>query len=139
MESVIDRKKTSFIDDARQFNPAWRVWMILLSVVNLVGPLFFLGHPEAWATLACYFIAGVVMVPIYRRLGWVRLLGLGHFQWFILLPWLYFRLITGSAGGAFYVWLWAVIVIDTLCLAIDIVDVARYAAGEREPIVPRNR
>jgi hypothetical protein len=140
MESVLGQKKrNSLIRDAREFNLGWRIWMWLLSAVNLVAPLFFLGHPEAWGVLGCYFLAAAVMIPLHQRLGWVRLLGIAHFQWFVLLPWLIFRMLTDSPPTALAVWVWALILIDTVCLSIDIVDVYRYLTGERKPIVSSNR
>lgn len=140
MESVLDhRTRRSLLRDAREFSPGWRIWMGLLSVVNLVAPLFFLGHPEAWAVLTCYFLAAAVLIPLHRRLGWVRLLGIGHFQWFVLLPWLVIRMLTGSPPTALAIWIWTLIVIDAASLSIDIVDVYRYLTGEREPIVSAGR
>lgn len=128
--------RTTMIQDARKFPVGWRLWFWLLSILNLVAPLFFLGHPEAWAILACYFIAAAVMIPLHRRRGWVRLLGIGHFQWLVLLPWLVHRYLQTAPTGAFQIWLLAVIAVDAVCLAIDIVDVFRYLAGERSPLIP---
>lgn len=128
-------KSSNMIQDARRFHPAWRLWFVLLQIVNLVSPLFFLGHVEAWAVLAGYLVAAVVMVPLHRKLGWVRLLGVGHFAWFVILPWLVFRYLETAPTGAFGIWLLAVIVINGICLLIDIVDVARYLAGDRKPTV----
>jgi len=124
----------SLIEDARHFALGWRMWFWLLSLLNLVAPLFFLDRPEAWATLACYFIAAGVIVPLHRRIGWVRLLGIGHFQWLVLLPWLVYRYLETSPTGAFGAWMLAVILVDAVSLTIDVFDVIRYAAGDREPL-----
>jgi hypothetical protein len=140
MESVLhQRRKTSFIDDAREFNLGWRMWMLLLTAVNLVAPLFFLSRPEAWAALGSYALAAAVMIPLHRRLGWVRLLGVGHFPWLVVLPWLLARIMGGDLSGGLYIWVWALLLIDTVCLGIDVVDVARYVMGDRSPIVPLRR
>lgn len=127
-------ERKTMIQDARNFAIGWRLWFWLLMIVNLVAPLFFLQRPEAWATLAGYFVAAAVMIPLHRRLGWVRLLGIGHFQWLLLLPWLVYRYLETSPTGALAVWMLAVIAVDTICLIIDIVDLVRYLAGERKPI-----
>ncbi|MFY9941734.1 MAG: hypothetical protein WAK57_06135, partial [Desulfobacterales bacterium] len=141
MESDLEQRRTrnSIVRDAREFSLLWRMWMWLLMAVNLVAPLFFLSRLEAWATLGSYVIAAAVIVPLHRRLGWVRLLGVGHFVWLLLLPWLYFRALAGSPTGALYIWIWTVIWVDTVCLGIDLVDVFRYISGERAPIVPRKQ
>jgi hypothetical protein len=130
-------KRNSLVADARTFQPGWRVWMGLLVVVNLVAPLFFLAHPVAWAVLGCYLVSAVVILSLHRRLGWVRLLGVGHFPWLVLLPWVWFHLRSGEPTGAQALWLGAVLLVDAVCLAIDAVDAARYLAGERAPIAPR--
>jgi len=126
--------RTTFIQDARKFGIGWRLWFLLLTIVNLVAPLFFLGRPEAWAALGGYFVAAVVMIPIHRRLGWVRLLGVGHFQWLLLLPWLIYRYQATAPSGAFGAWMLAVIIVDGICLVIDVVDLVRYLRGDREPL-----
>jgi hypothetical protein len=131
--------KMSFIQDAGRFGIGWRLWMVLLQLANLIAPLFFLGRVEAQLTLGAYILAAAIIVPLHRRLGWVRLLGIGHFQWFALLPWLVMRYLTTSPTGAFGVWLAAVILINATSLVIDVVDVARYVAGERKPVVAAER
>jgi hypothetical protein len=128
-------KNESLVHDARRFPIGWRLWFYLLLGVNFVAPLFFLGRPEARGVLAAYAVASVVIVFLHRRLGWVRLLGLGHFPWLALLPWLVFRYATTSPTGAFAAFLIAVLLVDTACLAIDAVDLVRYRRGERGPIV----
>jgi hypothetical protein len=125
----------TFIQDYRQFSVGWRLWMILLQIVNLIGPLFFIGRLEAWIVLAGYFLAAVVIVRMHRRLGWVRLLGIGHFIWFPMLPWLGARLAAEMFSGPFAFWLLAVIVVNGISLMIDVIDVLRYIAGDRQPIV----
>lgn len=127
--------ETKFLDDARKFSSGWRLWFLLLQLVNLVAPLFFIGHPEALAVLAGYLVSAPVIVVMHRRMGWVRLLGIGHFVWFIVLPWVGFRYITEEPTGLFGIWLISVLIVNTVCLAIDVVDVTRYLTGERKPIV----
>ncbi len=137
MKQPSDRRQLSLVSDAREFSMGWRIWMWLLMLVNLIAPLFFPREPEAWAALGSYFLAAAVIIPLHRRLGWVRLLGVGHFPWLLLLPWLYSRLLSGSPDGALRIWIIAALLVNTACLAIDIVDICRYLAGDRAPIVPR--
>lgn len=125
----------SLVRDARRFPVGWRIWFQILLGVNLVAPLFFLEHPEAWAVLAGYVLSAGVIVPLHRCRGWVRLLGTGHFPWLVILPWIGLRMTVTEPSGAFGAWLVAVLVVDGICLAIDAVDVVRYLAGERRPVV----
>jgi hypothetical protein len=127
----------SLVRDARRFPIWWRAWFWLLALVNLIGPLFFIGRLEAQLTLAAYAVAGVVIVPLHRRLGWVRLLSVGHVAWLGLVPWLVSRYLETAPSGTFRAWLLAVIVVDGVCLVIDVVEITRYWRGEREPVVWR--
>lgn len=130
-----DGPQRSLVSDARRFSLGWRAWFWLLLAVNLVGPLFFLSHPEAWVVVLGYALSAAVMVPLHRRMGWVRLLGVAHFPWLVILPWLTARLAAGGPMGALGAWLVAVLAVDGVCLIIDAVDVGRYLAGERRPLV----
>ena len=50
-----------------------------------------------------------------------------------LVAWLWTRLDVAPAGSLFRYWLLATIVLVSLSLLIDAVDVTRYQRGEREP------
>lgn len=128
--------RRSLVTDAGRFSLGWRVWFSLLLAVNLVAPLFFLSHPEAWTVVLGYALSASVMVPLHRRMGWVRLLGVAHFPWLAVLPWLAIRLAANEPTGAFGAWLVTVLAVDGACLLLDVVDVGRYLAGERRPLVP---
>ena len=126
---------TNFIKDFNSFSIGWRLWMILLQLANLVVPLFFWQEIEAQVVLSGYFIAATMLMPLYQGLGWVRILGVVHFSWFVIVPWLLFRYLESSPSSTFGAWLLAVILINGICLIIDIVDVRRYLAGDRKPVV----
>lgn len=113
----------------------WVVWLGLLLTANLVGPFFWLGAPEAQVTLLAFMLAALLQMVIFRRLGFVRLLGAGHSPWLFLVPWLAVGL--GSAGlhSAFDYWVLSVIVLNGLSLVIDAADVVRWLRGERAPTV----
>ncbi len=127
--------ENSLVKDARRFPIGWRIWFWLLIIVNFVGPLFFLQHIEPRLVLLTYIVAGITIVILHKRLGWVRLLGIGHILWIGLLPWLIFHYIAAQPVGMFGIWLISVICIDVLCFGIDIVDIIRYLFGNRTPIV----
>lgn len=113
----------------------WVVWLALLLAANLVAPLFWLGAPEAQATLSAFMLAAMLQMVIFRRLGFVRLLGAGHLPWLFLVPWLALRLASAGLQSAFDYWLLAVIVVDGLSLVIDATDVVRWLRGERAPTI----
>ncbi len=113
----------------------WRIWMGLLIFANLVSPFFFLGTLEASVVLVGFAASVTLMLTLFARFGFVRLLGLGHTPWLFTVPWLAMRLSEEGVGGPFYYWLLGVVVLDGLSLVIDAVDVVRYWKGERQATV----
>lgn len=111
----------------------WRLWVGLLMLVNGVAPLLFLPAIESWAVLLAMLLGAVLQMAIFGARGFVRLLGAGHLVvWVPLLIWLALRL-PAIEPGVFRTWVLAVIVIDAISLIIDLVDVIRYARGDRAP------
>jgi hypothetical protein len=114
----------------------WAAWLGLLVALNAVAPLFFIRSPEAWAALAAVMVGMAIMTAIFAARGFVRLLGLGHAPWLLLLPWLLWsRLDLHEPGSALRNWLLALLIANSLSLVIDAVDVFRYIRGERAPTV----
>jgi hypothetical protein len=114
----------------------WVAWVGLLLLANMIAPLFLLHTIEARVVLGAILMGGVIQMAIFARLGFVRLLGLGHAPWLVLVPWLWMRLDQAEPGTFLSGWLVAVIVLDGASLVIDGVDVARYLRGERTPAAP---
>ena len=78
-------------------------------------------------------LAATIMTVLHAKLGYVRLLGIGHFVWIPMLIWLVFRLDRILEGTLFYGWLLTLIAMDTVSILIDIVDLVRYLRGDRTP------
>ena len=112
-----------------------RVWLVLLMSVNLVVPLFFLDRLEAQMVVIAFFASAVLMTTLTGLYGFSRLLGLGHILWVPLLLFLWMRLGQNPADSFFGLWLRAVMVLNTISLVIDVIDVLRYIAGDREETV----
>ncbi len=113
----------------------WVIWVGLLIAANLVAPLFFIGSLEAKVVVVAIMVGAITQMAIFRAKGFVRLLGLGHFPWVPMIPWLWTRLGQLEVNNPFAYWLVAVIVLDGLSLIIDATDVGRYIKGERAPQV----
>ncbi len=112
----------------------WRLWVAALLMTNM-GALVFLPRVEAWVVLGGLCLGALLQNAIFARLGFVRLLGLGHFHWFAMLAWLLLRLGSISGEPSLHRWVIAVSVFCGLSLVIDTIDVLRYLRGEREPTV----
>ena len=113
----------------------WVAWLAVLVLVNLAGGRYYFGSLEGKLVVAAFLGAIIVMEAIFRAKGFVRLLGLGHIFWVPLVPWLALRLDWGRLDSAFALWVAAVVVLNTLSLIIDAIDVVRYARGERAPTI----
>ena len=113
----------------------WQLWLLLLVAVNVVIPLFFVNRLEAQMVLGTMIVNLVLMTLLTGLTGFTRLLGLGHFPWFLLWYFLWAQLEHIPAAGFFGIWIRALMLVNAVSLVIDTVDVARYVAGEREETV----
>ncbi|MFQ5994462.1 MAG: hypothetical protein ACE5K1_05160 [Acidiferrobacterales bacterium] len=113
----------------------WQLWLLLLVLVNLFVPLFFLDHLEAQVTVAALVASMVLMTLLTALSGFTRLLGLGHIFWIPLLFFLYTRLDQIPSDDYFGIWVRTLMVLNIISLIIDAVDVSRYVAGDREETV----
>ena len=113
----------------------WLVWIMLLVAVNLIVPLFYIQTFEAQVTIASIFAAAITQTYIHSKLGFVRLLGLSHIFWIPLVIWLGLRLGDIGLDSSFGLWLASLVLINSVSLVIDIMDVIRFIAGERSPTV----
>jgi hypothetical protein len=116
-----------------------RLWVGGLFAANFFAPLFFLNGEEGWMVLITGMAAAVAQMIIFARFGFVRLLGLGHFVWFGLVIWLWMRLEAIAPGSALWYWAVTVIVLNSISLVIDVVDVVRFVRGERAPVLELKR
>ena len=110
----------------------WPLWIMGLMAVNGAFPLLYLGTPEARVVLVAMMLGAMTQMAIFGKKGFVRLLGVGHFLWLFMLPWLGMRL--GDApAGLFRNWILAVLVLNGISVVIDATDVVRYLRGDRDP------
>jgi hypothetical protein len=122
----------NFIRNMFKMPPGWWPWMAGLPLINL-SSVFFLPRIEAIVVLITGLSAATIMTILHAKLGYVRLVGMGHFVWIPMLIWLVFRLNYIPEGTRFYAWLLILIVIDTISLIFDIVDFVLYLRGDRTP------
>ena len=118
-----------------RFPAGWLVWIAALILVNGVAPIVFLPAPEAAITLAAFMLAVMLQMALFGRLGFVRLLGIGHVPWLALVPWAWLRSGVLPVGSPMQIWLIALVLLNTSSLLIDAADVVRYVRGEREPVL----
>ena len=112
-----------------------QLWQALMMIVNGFVPFFFLGRLEAQVTLGIFLVSVLLMIVLTALSGFSRLLGAGHFLWFLLLGLLWTRLDQIPADDFFGLWIRALMLINAISLVIDVIEVVRYALGNREEIV----
>ena len=113
----------------------WPLWIGLLVVINIAGPVYFFEAIEAKVVLAAFFASGAAMTAIFAAKGFVRLLGIGHIFWVPMVPWLWTRLDQVEPGSLIGYWMIAVVALNGISLIIDAIDVGRYVTGDRKPYV----
>ena len=112
-----------------------KLWLLLLLAANLIVPLFYLQRLEAQVVLTVFLASFAFTVVITAYTGYSRLLGLGHVFWFPLLYFLWTRLDQSPEGDFFGLWIRALMVLNATSLIIDVVEVVRYIAGDRQETV----
>ncbi len=111
----------------------WVAWVGLLMITNMVVPVFFIETLEAQVVLGAMIGGAAFQMAIFKTKGFVRLLGIGHILWIPLVIWLALGIEPEQLASPFGIWIAAVIILDSVSLMIDGVDVVRYFKGERTP------
>jgi hypothetical protein len=130
---------TGFMLSMWQMHWLWRIWVGLLMLVNGAIPFLFLDAIESKVVLMAFALAAMTQMAVYHFKGFVRLLGVGHFYWFPMLCWLLFRINEGLVSETMLSWIVLVLLLNTVSLLIDLVDVIRYWRGERSPTIVLQR
>lgn len=117
--------------DGLMASPTWvQVWVGWLGAVNLAA-LFFLRDRRARWVLIAFACAALAMPALAEINGYNRLLGLVHIVfWTPLLIYLYRIRASIDLHAPVGRWLTALAASNAASLAIDFVDVARYASGD---------
>lgn len=111
----------------------WNLWVMILGGVNCIGGLYFFQFTEGKFAIGAMMGAMVVMLLIFNRFGFVRLLGLGHILfWIPFLAWSVWRFQFNFESEQLKWWLVTVNVFNGASLLIDFADVWRFARGETE-------
>ena len=113
----------------------WQLWLVLLLTVNLIVPFFYIDRVEAQVVLAVLVASFVLSTILTSRVGFTRLLGLGHILWVPLLWFLWTHLEQNPPDDFFGIWIRTLMTLNAMSLVIDAIDVIRYIAGDRAETV----
>ena len=113
--------------------PTWvKLWLLALMTVNMVIPLFYFDHLEAQIVLITFLASFILQVILTGRFGFTRILGLGHVLWIPMVLYLISRIGLYAATDPYGLWMRSVIIMNSISLVIDCIDVVLYAKGDRE-------
>jgi len=125
-----------FADGFLRTRPVVRAWLVVLTVVLFIVPIFFLPIQAARMMILGQALHMFVVV-IYSYRGFSRLLGLSHLlAWTPALAYMGWTLYQGEPAGVFAMWLWTAVGVGGVCLFLDVVDLMRYALGDRASLIP---
>ncbi len=106
------------------------IWVSALTVINMAS-LAFWSEPLAKVIFVTFLMSAMLMMALYAKFGFERILGLGHVFWIPLLAHLLVQL--RQAEGEFQAYL----IVLSLCigasLLFDIVDVWKFLSSKRVP------
>lgn len=111
--------------------PTWiPLWVSALMVVNMAS-LAFWSEPLAKVIFVTFLMSAMLMMGLYAKFGFARILGLGHVFWIPLLAYILVQL--RQAEGAFQTYL----IVLSLCIGVsllfDIRDVWKFLSLQRVP------
>lgn len=115
------------------------VWLWYLNALYWVGFAYLAREEAFWVIVSYFAVAPIVTVIAITQRGLTRLSGLIHLPWVPLIVYLGLRLFTDELGppltaaedGFYYWWLQVTLWSTVICVALDIMDVFRWFAGQR--------
>lgn len=109
--------------------PLWVIaWIHILVVANL-GAFAFWGEPLAQWIIGIFLVQVMLMMGIYSFFGYEKIMGLAHAFWFPLVAYILLNL--ADYSGAFFNYLIGLLVINTISLVFDIIDVIAFFKSRR--------
>jgi signal transduction histidine kinase len=109
--------------------PVWiPIWVFYLMVINIVSVGFW-DEPLAKLIFITFMISAMLMMGLYSRFGFEKILGLGHIVWVPLLVYVLMQL--PAVDASFKSYLVVLSVSIAISLAFDIIDVWKYFTNRK--------
>lgn len=104
--------------------PVWvSLWVLFLMLVNMAS-LAFWQEAVAQLIFMNFLASAMLMMGLYARYGFTKILGLGHFPWIPLLAYVVLKIPTAEA--LFKQYLLILSVSMAVSLVLDTIDVWNY-------------
>ncbi len=109
--------------------PIWiPIWLFFLMIIN-VASLGFWHEPLAKLIFITFIISAMLMMGLYSRFGFEKILGLGHILWVPLLVYVLTQLPIVEASFKSYLVVLSISL--AISLAFDITDVWKYFTNRK--------
>jgi hypothetical protein len=101
--------------------PTWiPVWVFYLMLINMASVIYW-SEPLAKLIFITFMISAMLMMGLYSRFGFEKVLGLGHIFWVPLL--VYVLIVLPTFESSFKIYLVVFSISIAISLAFDIIDV----------------
>lgn len=109
--------------------PVWiPIWVLYLMIVNIASVGFW-NEPLAKVIFVTFILSAMLMMGLYSRFGFEKILGMGHILWIPLL--VYVLMEISTARDTFKTYLIVLAISIAISLVFDIVDVWRYFTSRK--------
>jgi len=109
--------------------PVWiPVWMLFLMIVNVASVGFF-NQLLAKVIFVTFILSVMLMMGLYSRFGFEKILGMGHILWIPLLVYVLMEIPTARDTFKSYLIILSISIV--ISLVFDIVDVWKYFTSRK--------
>ena len=109
--------------------PIWiPVWVLILMIVN-VASVGFWNESLAKVIFLAFMLSAMLMMGLYSRFGFEKILGMGHILWLPLLIYVLMEIPAASRTFKGYLIVWSIFTV--ISLVFDVVDVWRYFTSRK--------
>lgn len=109
--------------------PLWiPVWVLFLVIINVVTVAFW-AEPLAKAVFVTFMFSAMLILALYSRFGFEKIMGMGHVPWIPLL--FYVLMEIPTAKDPFRGYLIILSISIAISLVFDVVDVWKYFASRK--------
>jgi hypothetical protein len=122
------RNPFRFFNELMQ-QPVWiPVWVLFLMIVN-VASVEFWNEPLAKVIFVTFMLSAMLMMGLYSRFGFEKILGMGHIPWIPLLVYVLMEIPTARDTFKSYLIILSISIV--VSLVFDIVDVWKYFTSRK--------
>jgi hypothetical protein len=109
--------------------PVWiPVWVLFLMIVNAASVGFWI-EPLAKVIFVTFILSAMLMMGLYSRFGFEKILGMGHIPWIPLLVYVLMEIPTARDTFKSYLIILSISIV--VSLVFDIVDVWKYFTSRK--------